>query len=102
MRYIVYRDYRGNTTNHFYNADTYNEITSSSNDYSFLAAINKAIYQAMVDVDLDTRLAVSQKQVVHTLMYAQIHKSSLTYSPKDLQRNVYTYYHICKHCCLNI
>ena len=40
-------------TDHFYNADTYNKITLSSNDSSFLAATNKAIYQAMVDVDLD-------------------------------------------------
>ena len=40
-------------TGHFYNADTYNEMTTSSNDSSFLAATNKAIYQAMVDVDLD-------------------------------------------------
>ena len=41
------------STDHFYNADTYNEMTPSSNDSSFLAATNKAIYQAMVDVDPD-------------------------------------------------
>ena len=40
-------------TEHFHNADTYNEMTLSSNEPSFLAATNKAIYQAMVDVDLD-------------------------------------------------
>ena len=35
-------------TDHFYNADTYN-----TNEPSFFAATNKAIYQAMVDMDLD-------------------------------------------------
>ena len=40
-------------TDHFHIAEMYNEMTPSSNDSSFLAAINKAIYQAMVDVDLD-------------------------------------------------
>ena len=41
------------STDYFYYADTCNEMTPSSNDSSFLAATNKAIYQAMVDVDLD-------------------------------------------------
>ena len=40
-------------TDHFFNADTYNEMTPSSNDTSFLAATNKAIYTAMSKVDPD-------------------------------------------------
>ena len=51
-------------TDHFYNADTYNEITLSSNEPSFLAATNKAIYQAMVDVDPDA-VFVMQGWLLH-------------------------------------
>ena len=51
-------------TDHFYNADTYNEMTPSSNDSSFLAATNKAIHQAMVDVDLDA-VFVMQGWLLH-------------------------------------
>ena len=51
-------------TDHFYNADTYNEMTPSSNDSSFLAATNKAIYQAMVDVDPDA-VFVMQGWLLH-------------------------------------
>ena len=51
-------------TDHFYNADTYHEMTLSSNDSSFLAATKQAIYQAMVDVDLDT-MFVMQGWLLH-------------------------------------
>ena len=51
-------------TEHFYNTDTYNEMTPSSNEPSFLAATNKAIYQAMVDVDLDA-VFVMQGWLLH-------------------------------------
>ena len=40
-------------TDHFFNADTYNEMTPSSSDPTFLADTNKAIYTGMVNVDPD-------------------------------------------------
>jgi alpha-N-acetylglucosaminidase len=38
-------------TDHFFNADTYNEMDPSSKDHHFLAETNKAIYEAMANVD---------------------------------------------------
>ena len=77
-------------TDHFYNADTYNEMTPSSNDSSFLAATNKAIYQAMVDVDPDA-VFVMQGWLFHNSKYCRhtdacTNQSSPTYSPKVLYR----------------
>ena len=51
-------------TDRFHIAEMYNQVTPSSNDSSFLAVTNKAIYQAMVDVDLDTVL-VMQGWLLH-------------------------------------
>ena len=58
-------------TDHFYNADTYHKMTLSANDSSFLAATNKSIYQAMVDVDLDT-MFVRQGWLFHNSKCAHI------------------------------
>ena len=40
-------------TDHVFNADTYNEMDPSSTNLTFLADTNKAIYQAMANVDKD-------------------------------------------------
>ena len=48
----------------------------------------------MVDVDLDTRLAVSQKQVVHTLMYAQIHVLSHILTQGFAKKRIYILSHM--------
>ena len=40
-------------SDHFFNADTYNEMDPSSTELSFLAASNKAVYTAMTSVDPD-------------------------------------------------
>ena len=40
-------------TDHFYNADTYNEMTPSSTDLTFLANTNKAIFEAARIADED-------------------------------------------------
>ena len=43
-------------TDHIYNADTYNEMNPSSTNLTYLVDTNKAIYQAMVNVDEDAVL----------------------------------------------
>ena len=40
-------------TDHYYNADTYNEMTPSSTDLAFLASTNKAIFEAARIADED-------------------------------------------------
>ena len=40
-------------TDHYYNADTYNEMTPSSTDLGFLSNTNKAIFEAVRIADED-------------------------------------------------
>ena len=40
-------------TDHVFNSDTYNEMDPKSSDQTYLAQVNKAIYDAMVTVDKD-------------------------------------------------
>ena len=39
-------------TNHFYSADVFNENTPKSTDLDYLANVNAAIYQSIIDVDI--------------------------------------------------
>ena len=55
-------------TDHVYNADTYNEMNPSSTDETFLADTNKAIYDAMADVDSEA-VFLMQGWLFHSGIY---------------------------------